>query len=34
MSGYEEQLAAVQAEKKAWTRKVDEQFQPLRLRLS
>ncbi|QUE87300.1 glycosyltransferase family 2 protein [Exiguobacterium alkaliphilum] len=31
MSGYEEQLAAVQAEKKAWTRKVDEQFQPLRL---
>lgn len=31
MNGYEEQLTAIQAEKKAWARKVDEQFRPLHL---
>lgn len=31
MSGYEEQLTAIQTEKKAWARTVDEHFRPLRL---
>lgn len=31
MNGYEEQLTAIQTEKKAWARKVDEQFRPLHL---